>query len=992
MGQIRYHDYLSEIRSKKASEAVAIPIGIGPLFGYNVIFYDGTTLLISADDTKNFRHNLTNERNVLVNPKSACITPDGILTLESSELEVPLSLGKFTGVKEVALIATHLFSKQEGGTITSYRVYVNPDQQDAWTPKLKQSSSTMETWLSLLSGTLRRNQEVVLAMFSVEVVGEDYLIKDIMNPYNYMWGETDYVPLSRYEADMANLNLLIPKYDSRSIGLSNFTQKVSKRKYTNGTLTRFGKSNIVTIEDPGLTLSTLGDAINLIAGIHFDFSSLQMSLEDQLVAELSATMDYIMPTPLNVKFQTPVAFNWLRNNSQNEDTGEKIQQTNYSVYGLLNMYESNFQLVLQFYPVGDQDTNPNLIASDVHCKADFTMDISRMISLVDMYDLNIEVVSAAGTTGSGEVTGAGRYKRGSLVTIVASPASGSGFVGWYEGDALISNEQVYRIEVKKNTNLKAIFNGSSTKVKVSVTVNPAGKATISGEGMYSINTQATLQCVPVTGYGFDYWEIDGVRYIINPLTFGVTKTTNVICKLVPPKRDLTLLGSPSGIFQLSGAGAYSVNDPVTVKANLLSQDYEFAGWYRDSVIPSNLVSTNATYSFNMPDQDLVLYASANEKIVENYFEIRVSSGAGGTTSPAGVNSYKEGTTIRITAQPASGYSFLEWRAGGPSGIKLDYPASFQHTVTGDYYFYALFMKDEEPEPEQVLIKTNSDRGGLTEPVFQYYAKGSRVTITATPWSGYNFVEWRLGGRDGQVVSRFASYTFTANSNVTYWAVFEEKPEETYPVHIKVSTDGKCQYVLSHSTASGGSQVPDTGVTSVTTTKNWNLPKGAVIQVVGQDGSSKFNRWEYTVNGEYTATTDHQVQFVVPGALDIDIKAVSKEDPQPPQPPQPPQQTVKVSLNFTKNNTPSVGDINIYRNGSIMGTHKLSSLPLSFPAQTFVVGDKLHIGLPGVVVTRIRTAHQVSGDYRDYTDSGNTSRDITIEEGSTIISWAIEGRG
>lgn len=986
MGQIRYHDYLSEIRSKKASEAVAIPIGIGPLFGYNVIFYDGTTLLISADDTKNFRHNLTNERNVLVNPKSACITPDGILTLESSELGVPLSLGKFTGVKEVALIATHPFSKQEGGTITSYRVYVNPDQQDAWTPKLKQSSSTMETWLSLLSGTLRRNQEVVLAMFSVEVVGEDYLIKDIMNPYNYMWGETDYVPLSRYEADMANLNLLIPKYDSRSIGLSNFTQKVSKRKYTNGTLTQFSKSHIVTIEDPGLTLNTLGDAVNLVGGIHLDFSSLQMSLEDQLVAELSATMDYIMPTPLNVKFQTPVAFNWLRNNSQNEDTGEKIQQTNYSVYGLLNMYESNFQLVLQFYPVGDQDTNPNLIASDVHCKADFTMDISRMISLVDMYDLNIEVVSAAGTTGSGEVTGAGRYKRGSLVTIVASPASGSGFVGWYEGDALISNEQVYRIEVKKNTNLKAIFNGSSTKVKVSVTVNPAGKATISGEGMYSINTQATLQCVPVTGYGFDYWEIDGVRYTINPLTFGVTKTTNVICKLVPPKRDLTLLGSPSGTFQLSGAGAYSVNDSVTVKANLLSQDYEFAGWYRDSVIPSNLVSTNATYSFNMPDQDLVLYASANKKIIENYFEIRVSSGAGGTTSPAGVNSYKEGTTIRITAQPASGYSFLEWRAGGPSGIKLDYPASFQYTVTGNYYFYALFMKDEEPEPEQVLIRTNSDRGGLTEPRSQYYAKGSRVTITATPWSGYDFVEWRLEGRNGHVVSESASYTFTANSNATYWAVFKEKSEETYPVHIKVSTDGKCQYILSHSAASGGGQVPDTGIISVTTTKDWNLPKGAIIQVVAQNGSSEFKRWEYTVNGQSATTTEIQVQFVVPGALDIDIKAVSKEDPQPPQ------QTVKVSLNLTKNNAPSIGDINIYRNGSIMGTHKLSILPLSFPAQTFVVGDKLHIGLPGVVVTRIRTAHRVNSDYRDYIDSGNTSRDITIEAGSTIISWAIEGKG
>lgn len=985
MGQIRYHDYLSEIRSKKASEAVAIPIGIGPLFGYNVIFYDGTTLLISADDTKNFRHNLTNERNVLVNPKSACITPDGILTLESSELEVPLSLGKFTGVKEVALIATHLFSKQEGGTITSYRVYVNPDQQDAWTPKLKQSSSTMETWLSLLSGTLRRNQEVVLAMFSVEVVGEDYLIKDIMNPYNYMWGETDYVPLSRYEADMANLNLLIPKYDSRLIGLSNFTQKVSKRKYTNGTLTQFSKSHIVTIEDPGLTLSTLGDAISLVAGIHFDFSSIQISLEDQLVAELSATMDYIMPTPLNVKFQTPVAFNWLRNNSQNEDTGEKIQQTNYSVYGLLSMYESNFQLVLQLYPVGDQDTNPNLIASDVHCKADFTMDISRMVSLVDMYDLNIEVVSAAGTTGSGEVTGAGRYKRGSLVTIVASPASGSGFVGWYEGDALISNEQVYRIEVKKNTNLKAIFNGSSTKVKVSVTVNPAGKATISGEGMYSINTQATLQCVPVTGYGFDYWEIDGVRYTINPLTFGVTKTTNVICKLVPPKRDLTLLGSPSGIFQLSGAGAYFVNDSVTVKANLLSQDYEFAGWYRDSVIPSNLISTNATHSFNMPDQDLVLYASANEKIVENYFEIRVSSGAGGTTSPAGVNSYKEGTTIRITAQPASGYSFLEWRAGGPSGIKLDYPASFQHTVTRDYYFYALFMKDKEPEPDTVTIRTYAGPGGTSSPSSSTVPRGSRVTITATPNEGYTFVEWRLGTQDGDPVFYATNATFNATDNMTYWAIFKKKPEETYPVHIKVSTDGKCQYVLSHSTASGGSQVPDTGVTGSTTTKDWNLPKGAVIQVVGQDGSSKFNRWEYTVNGEYTATTDHQVQFVVPGALDIDIKAVSKQATNP---------RIRVRL--------SVGGKVSQANWTVMlwgGANKLLSLGKDAIQQggqmqtlgtwELVVGTNVYLMLENLRPSRITTAHYHNGQWDDQVvTNDNSSAAAIIDATSEGVDFTI----
>lgn len=328
---------------------------------------------------------------------------------------------------------------------------------------------------------------------------------------------------------------------------------------------------------------------------------------------------------------------------------------------------------------------------------------------------------------------------------------------------------------------------------------------------------------------------------------------------------------------------------------------------------------------------------------------------------------------------------MEWRAGGPSGLKLDYPASFQHTVTGDYYFYALFMKDEEPEPEQVLIKTNSDRGGLTEPMSQYYAKGSRVTITATPWSGYNFVEWRLGGRDGQVVSKSASYTFTANSNATYWAVFQEKPEETYPVHIKVSTDGKCQYVLSHSTASGGSQVPDTGVTGVTTTKDWNLPKGAVIQVVGQDGSSKFNRWEYTVNGEYTATTDHQVQFVVPGALNIDIKAVSKQATNP---------KIRVRL--------SVGGKVSQANWTVMlwgGANKLLSLGKDAIQQDgqmqtlgtweLVVGTNVYLMLENLRPSRITTAHYHNGEWEDQVvTNDNSSAAAIIDATSESVDFTV----
>lgn len=983
MGQIRYHDYLSEIRSKKASEAVAIPIGIGAIFGYNVVFYDGNNLIISADAEKNFRHNLTNERNVLVNPKHGCITPDGILTLETSEVEVPLVLGKFSGTKEVALIASHTFSKVEGGTILSYRVYVNPDQQNAWTPKLKQASATMENWLNFLSGTLRRNQEVVLAIFSVEVVGNDYLIKDIMNPYNYTWGETDYVPLDRYEADMANLKLIIPVYDSRVISLSNLTEKVSSRQFTNGVLTTIDKSNIVSF-DPQLTFSTLGDAIHILAGLGFDFSGQKMNLEHQIIVELQGTMDYIMPTPIEARFQTPIAFNYLRTNAQDPVSGEKYQQTTHSVYGLLNMYESNFSLVLQMFPVGDIDTNSNNIAADLSCKADFTMSLSLMASLLDMYTVEIEPVSADGTTGTGDTAGAGRYKKGSLVTLVASPASGSGFVGWYDGNTLLSEDQVYRLEVTKDIKLKAMFNGSSTKVRVSVTVDPQGKATVTGEGLYAINTQATIQCVPSTGYGFDYWEIDGVRYTINPLTFGVSKTTNVKCKLVPPKREVRLFSSPSGIMSLQGAGTYSVNQSVTVTANMLTQDYVFAGWYKDSVSPANLVSTNPQYSFNMPDQDMILYASATEKVVENFFDLRVESSGGGTTSPSGISSYKQGTVVTVSAIPANGYYFLEWRAGGPSGIKLTNDATFQHTVNTDYYYYAVFEAEGPAPTDQVLIRTNSWRGGLTTPVSQYYDKGSRVTINATPSAGYKFKEWRLNSETGTLVSSNASYTFTANESATYWAIFEETGSggDTHSVNLQASSDGSVLYMVSHSVAPSTEQSVDQTLTTSSFSKNYSLPAGSVIQLIAQTGSKEFDHWEYTINGTAYTSTEAAIQFTISGNLTLVVKAIGKT---------PPAQEVTIKWSITKNNTPSVGTLNMYRNGVLVGDYTMNQLPANF-TQTATVGDTFYVALPGVVVSRIRTAHMVNGEYIDTVDPGNTSTPITIEAGSSIVTWAVEGGG
>ena len=64
-----------------------------------------------------------------------------------------------------------------------------------------------------------------------------------------------------------------------------------------------------------------------------------------------------------------------------------------------------------------------------------------------------------------------------------------------------------------------------------------------------------------------------------------------------------------------------------------------------------------------------------------------------------------------------------------------------------------------------------------------YNEGTSVTATATPQSGYQFVNWTEGGTQ---VSTSASYTFTLNGNRTLVANFEAIPVPTYTVTFSVN--------------------------------------------------------------------------------------------------------------------------------------------------------------------------------------------------------------
>jgi len=112
---------------------------------------------------------------------------------------------------------------------------------------------------------------------------------------------------------------------------------------------------------------------------------------------------------------------------------------------------------------------------------------------------------------------------------------------------------------------------------------------------------------------------------------------------------------------------------------------------------------------------------------------------GGSAAGAGV--YAEGATVSINAIPETGYFFVNW-TGDTS--YLDGPASSainSFVMPGnDVNLFANFSLNSY---EITAVPNNSafgavDGGGT-------YNHGDEVTLTATPYAGYEFVEWTEGG-------------------------------------------------------------------------------------------------------------------------------------------------------------------------------------------------------------------------------------------------------
>jgi hypothetical protein len=397
--------------------------------------------------------------------------------------------------------------------------------------------------------------------------------------------------------------------------------------------------------------------------------------------------------------------------------------------------------------------------------------------------INTYTLTVAKGTGIDSVTGGGDVDYNSSNAITATVSTGYSFNKW------TSNNGGTFADANAASTSFTMPAGAAT-VTASATINtytlttdvsPSGGGTVTAGESLTYNSTKELTATANTGYTFSSWSKSAGSLSTtssSPTTFTMgagnatvtanfTHNTYTIGSAVSPTGGGTVtLGADSGYY----------NDNVQIVATP-NTGYSFNEW---TVSGGSVSSTTATTTtFTLPASNSTVTAN----FTHNSYSVASSvSPSGGGTVTLGAYSGYYNDKIQVVATPSTGYQFSQWSATGGS---FDSASSSTTTFTlpaANSTVTATFTKIN------YNITTNvdpSETGILTaSPNPATY--GDTVTLTATPASGYQFVDYTTSP---SLTITNDTFTMPA-SNVSVTANFEPSGPATGSLNKSSFTAGE----------------------------------------------------------------------------------------------------------------------------------------------------------------------------------------------------------
>lgn len=343
----------------------------------------------------------------------------------------------------------------------------------------------------------------------------------------------------------------------------------------------------------------------------------------------------------------------------------------------------------------------------------------------------------------GTVSGSGTKVAGQSVTIVATPNSGYKFVGWYSGSELISSNASYTFNIGYD-DLNYVAKFTYQSYNLIVQSESLTKGTVSeSSGEYDYLENITISANANNGYTFSGWYKESTLVSDdNPYSFNMPHNDiTYTAKFSTNSYDLSLVNNNPDLGSISGDGTFLYGSNVTVTATP-NIGVSFLGWYDDG---DNLVSSNPTYTFTMPYEDIQYIA----KFAWTPYSITLSVNDDSMGSVTGDGSYTHGQQVNLTATPNEHYSFFGWY---DDSTLLSQETTYSFSMPNKSLNYsAKFVKNYNLN----VYSDDDSMGSVSAPT--EWGVGLEVTVSANPNTGYVLDYW--GDENYDEVSYDASYSF-----------------------------------------------------------------------------------------------------------------------------------------------------------------------------------------------------------------------------------------
>ena len=283
---------------------------------------------------------------------------------------------------------------------------------------------------------------------------------------------------------------------------------------------------------------------------------------------------------------------------------------------------------------------------------------------------------------------------GTEITLTAMPKEGYHFKEWQviSGGVTIKNNKF--LMPNDNVEVKAIFEKDApAPTEFTITVKTDGNGTASASPDKAVaGTEIRLSATPKTGYHFKEWEVISGGVTIKDDKF-LMPNDNVEVKAIFEKdapTEYTITYDLAGGTAEGNPDTYTIETRTFTLKNPTKSGYTFTGWSGTGLTGENNLTVTIEKGSTGDRSYTAHWRYNGSGHSYSYYTIKATAGAGGSISPSGNVSVREGRDQTFTITPDKGYAVANVKIDGKSiGAAKSY--TFEN-VSRTHTIEVIFMK------------------------------------------------------------------------------------------------------------------------------------------------------------------------------------------------------------------------------------------------------------------------------------------------------------